>query len=44
MGEIIFSICAGGFLVLSGIAMNFILRREEKKLMRQQSETDDLKQ
>ncbi len=32
MGEIIFSICVGGFLVISGIAMNVILSREEKKL------------
>ncbi len=32
MGEIIFSVCVGGFLVISGIAMNVILGREEKKL------------
>ncbi len=32
MGEIIVSLCIGGFLVLSGIAMNVILKREEKKL------------
>lgn len=32
MGEIIFSICVGGFLVLSGIAMNVILHREEKQI------------
>ncbi len=32
MGEIILSLCIGGFLVLSGIAMNVILRKEEKKL------------
>lgn len=31
MGEIIFSICIGGFLVISGIAMNLILKYEEKK-------------
>lgn len=31
MGEIIFSICVGGFLVLSGITMNIVLKREEKK-------------
>lgn len=31
MGEIIFSICIGGFLVVSGIAMNLILKHEEKK-------------
>lgn len=32
MGEIILSLCIGGFLVLSGIAMIVILRKEEKKL------------
>lgn len=32
MGEIIFSICVGGFLVLTGIAMNVTLSREEKKM------------
>lgn len=31
MGEIIISILIGAFLVLSGIAMNIILTREEKK-------------
>lgn len=31
MGEIIFSVCIGGVLVVSGIAMNLILKREEKK-------------
>jgi hypothetical protein len=31
MGEIIFSVCIGGFLVISGIAMNLILKNEEKK-------------
>lgn len=30
MGEIVFSICVGGFLVISGIAMNCILKNEEK--------------
>ncbi len=30
MGEIIFSICVGGFLVISGIALNLYLRYEEK--------------
>lgn len=30
MGEIIFSICVGGFLVISGIIMNLVLRHEEK--------------
>ncbi len=32
MGEIIFSICIGGCLVLSGIIMNVVLGREEKGL------------
>lgn len=32
MGEIIFSICVGGFLALSGLIMIIVLRREEKKL------------
>lgn len=32
MGEIIFSICVGGFLAISGIAMNVILRREQKQM------------
>lgn len=31
MGEIIFSICVGGFLVISGIVMIVVLDREEKK-------------
>lgn len=31
MGEIIFSVCVGGFLALSGIVMNIILCREEKQ-------------
>ena len=31
MGEIIFSICVGGFLVISGILMNLVLKWEEKK-------------
>lgn len=30
MGEIIFSICIGGFLAVSGIAMNAYLKREER--------------
>lgn len=34
MGEIIFSICIGGFLSLSGIALILVLRREEKGLHR----------
>ncbi len=31
MGEIIFSVCIGGCLVVSGIVMNLILKHEEKK-------------
>lgn len=31
MGEIIYSILIGGFLILSGIFMNVYLKREEKK-------------
>lgn len=31
MGEIIFSICIGGFLIVSGVMMNIILTKEEKK-------------
>ena len=31
MGEILYSILIGGFLVLSGIFMNIYLRWEEKK-------------
>jgi len=30
MGEIIFSICIGGFLAISGLIMIFYLRKEEK--------------
>ena len=30
MGEIIFSICIGGFLVVSGIAMNLIDRKSTR--------------
>ena len=33
MGEIIFSILIGGILALSGIAMNAILKKEEKKIV-----------
>lgn len=43
MGEIIFSICVGGFLVASGIAMNVILRREEKNLHIDAQETKTTK-
>lgn len=32
MGEIILSICIGGFLALSGLLMNLVLSREEKTL------------
>lgn len=31
MGEIIFSVCIGGFLILSGIALNIFLSHEEKQ-------------
>lgn len=31
MGEIIFSIFIGGILAVSGILMNLILKKEEKK-------------
>ena len=31
MGEIIYSLCIGGFLVATGIAMNICLSREEKR-------------
>ncbi len=31
MGEIVFSICIGGFLVIAGIVMIVVLGREEKK-------------
>ena len=31
MGEIIFSICVGGFLVVSGIVLIVVLGKEEKK-------------
>lgn len=31
MGEIIFSICVGGFLVISGVVLIVVLGREEKK-------------
>lgn len=33
MGEIIFSIFIGGLLVVSGILMNRILDKEEKKVL-----------
>lgn len=33
MGEIIFSICVGGFLVLSGVVLILALDREEKRCM-----------
>lgn len=31
MGEIIFSICVGGFLVVSGLVLIAVLGKEEKK-------------
>lgn len=30
MGEIIYSICVGGFLALSGVVLLVVLHREEK--------------
>ncbi|MEG0962051.1 MAG: hypothetical protein RR139_06315 [Lachnospiraceae bacterium] len=41
MGEIIFSICVGGFLILSGITMNIILRREEKQFKLEKDSGED---
>lgn len=38
MGEIILSLCIGGFLVISGILMNVMLWKEEKKLGLDQKE------
>ena len=32
MGEIIFSLCVGGVLVIAGILMNITLKKEESKL------------
>lgn len=32
MGEIIFSLCVGGVLVIAGILMNITLKKEENKL------------
>lgn len=32
MGEIIFSICVGGFLVITGIVMIAALDKEQKKV------------
>lgn len=37
MGEIVFSICVGAFLAVSGIAMNIILRREERQMENESS-------
>lgn len=37
MGEIIISILIGGFLVISGIFMNIILSKEEKRWKAEQS-------
>ena len=32
MGEIIYSICVGGFLVISGVIMLAVLTREERRV------------
>lgn len=34
MGEIIFSICVGGFLVITGVVLIVVLDREEKRCVR----------
>lgn len=34
MGEIIFSICVGGFLVITGVVLIVVLDREEKRYVR----------
>ena len=39
MGEIIVSLLIGGFLVVSGIAMNVILGKEEKRWKADRKET-----
>lgn len=39
MGEIIFSVCVGGFLVITGIVMIAVLGKEEKRI-RRESEGD----
>jgi len=40
MGEIILSVCIGGFLVISGIVMIVVLNKEEKKFLDEQKEGD----
>ena len=37
MGEIIFSLCVGGFLAASGIIMNIVLTREERRYVAKDS-------
>ena len=41
MGEIIYSILVGGFLVLSGVFMNIYLRWEEKKWLAKEKERQE---
>lgn len=38
MGEIIYSILVGGFLVLTGVSMNLYLKWEEKKWLADKKE------
>ena len=38
MGEIIYSLAIGALLVVTGIAMNAVLRREEKRVCRENTE------
>ncbi len=37
MGEIIFSLCVGGFLAISGIIMIIVLTREERRYVTKDS-------
>lgn len=41
MGEIIYSLSIGALLVATGIAMNAILRREEKRVCGEDAEKGD---
>ncbi len=38
MGEIIYSLAIGALLVVTGIAMNAVLRREEKRICQENTE------
>jgi len=38
MGEVVFSIFIGGILVVSGIFMNLILKKEEKQILLERRE------